>query len=229
MPTLNQLIYQVKDTANKGMTNRASEVGDRLIARWVIKYSNYLTAQEIKRVGNVDQSFEYDLGCLTLEKVDAAVCSKYCWGEEPVYKVDLPVLLNLPNNMGLTYFGLISKANRINVSEYSYGNFTNLNRFTPRDAIYAELIGGTIYVHGVDPMFALEGCNARGVWADVSNLVTKSSPTVPISCFDWNTSNFPIPASMEAAIIDMIFVKELGIVRQAITDKKDDDVSEETL
>lgn len=228
MPSLNQLIFQVLDTANKGKTNRAHEVGERLVARWINKYANYLVAQDITRKNFVDPSYQFDLGCLTLTQADAAMCSTYCWGEDPVYYVDIPALLNLPNNMALAYFGLVSKQDRINISEYDYGNYSNYNRFAPKK-IYGQRIGNRIVLYNVEPMWALEGVNVRGVWADVTNLVTASSPTDPIKCFDWNLDTYPIPASMEAALMDLIFQKELQISRSMVTDKRADEVTAEAL
>lgn len=226
MATLSQLVFMVKDTANKGMSSRASEVGDRLIIAWINKYANMLTAQDINRKKAVDQSFEFDLGCLTLTKADVSMCSQYCFGENTYY-VCLPALLNVPDNMALTFFGLVDKKSRIPISAYSYGSYSQFNRFSPADRIYGEMINNKVFLHNVDDMFPLQGVNARGVWADVSNLVTDCSAT-PLACFNKDTSRYPIPESMIAPIMDMIYTKELGITRNAITDKTTDDVTTET-
>ena len=227
MPSLNKIIYQVLDTANKGQTNRAHEIGERLVARWVLKYNNLLNAQDIVKTGNVDNSIETDLGCLTLTEGDASFCDAYCWGES-VYYVDLPQLLNTPNNMSLTYAGLVSKQDRINVSEYNYGRYNDYSRFAPKK-IYGSFIGNRLVLYNVDPVFAIEGINVRGVFEDVTNLVTASSPTNPIKCFDWDKDSFPVLANKEAALIDLIYQKELGILRTAVTDKKADDTSAEAM
>lgn len=227
MSTLRQLIYQVRNVANGGMRNRSVEMGDRNIAAIIDRYRNFLIAQDFKRNGELDSSLEQDLGCLTLTRADASMCSQYCWNEN-VYWVDLPTPLELPNNAGLTYFGLVNKQARIPISEYSYGNYSNYNRFAPK-RIYGEMIGSRVFLHNVDDFYPLEGVNARGVWSSPSNLVTQGSPTVPLTCFDWDTSEYPMLASYESVMMDMIFSKELGIVMQSVTDKKADDTTTEKI
>lgn len=215
----------MKNTANGGMENRATELGDRLVASWIDRYRNFLVAQDIKKNGSVDSSLEQDLGCLTLTKADVSMCSRYCFNEN-TYWVDLPTLLELPDNMGLTFFGLVDKQTRIPISDYSYGSYTNFTRFAPK-RIYGELIGSRVFLHNVDDMFPIEGVNARGVWSNPSNLVTESSPTTPIKCFDWDTSEYPMLSKMEAVMMDMIYSKELNVVLNSVTDKTADDVTTE--
>lgn len=206
------------------MTNRSSEVGERLVASWIDRYRGFLIAQDFKRHGELDSSLEQDLGCLTVTKADQAMCSAYKWCES-VYWVDLPTPLELPDNAGLTYFGLIDKQSRIPISEYSYGTYSNYNRFSPK-RIYGELIGSRIFLHNVDDEFPIEAVNARGVWATPANLITQSSPDTPILCYDWDTE-YPMLASMESVMMDMIYSKELNILYKAITDKTDDDTTTE--
>ena len=102
------------------------------------------------------------------------------------------------------------------------------------------MFGNKVFLRGVDEEFPLEAVNVRGVFANVSNLVTDCSNGVPLKCFDKDTSRYPIPETMIAPLIDMIYSKELNIERQAITtepmtinlmkpfNKTDDDVTTET-
>ena len=209
------------------MTNRAHEYGDRLIAAWVTRYRNLLCAQAINKAGDVDSSLEQDLGCLTLTKADVSMCSKYCFNENTYY-VELPALLEVNDNISLTFFGLIDKQTRIPVSNFSYGNYTKYNRFSPK-RVYGELIGSTVFLHNVDDYFPIEAVNARGVWASPENLVTNASPTTPLLCYDWDKDQYPMMTSLDSVMMDMIYSKELQIAIRAITDKTDDDVTTEAL
>lgn len=223
--TLREYIYAVKNPPNGGMTSRSSEVGERLVAQWITKYRNMLAAQSINKSGTVDSSLEQDLGCLVLTKADVSMCQKYCYGENTWY-VDLPQLLELDNNAGLTFFGLIDKQTKIPISEYSYGSFSNFNRFVPK-TIYGELIGNRVFLHNIDPNFPLEVVNARGVWAQPQDLVTRTSKDAPVVCFDWDKDRYPMLSKYDAALFEMIYTKELGILRNSITDKTDDDTTAE--
>lgn len=224
MATLPQLIYNIRNLASGGMTNRAHPFSDRQIEFWINYYRNILVSRDVVRNGNVYADVEQDLGCLTLTKADAAMCSQYCWGEN-VYYVCIPDILDLPNNMGLTFFGLVDKQTRIPISEYNYGSYSNFNRFTPR-RMYGTMIGNIISVHNVDDMNPLEGVNARIVAANPTNLTACG---VELTCFDRVNGRYPIPAHLEQPMMDMILQKELGLAVSIKSDKKADDVVKEPL
>ncbi len=226
MPSLVTHIYNIRDLVNGGRANRAMTYGDRQIAQWIRYWRAYLVGANIKKYNYVPQGYEQDLGCLTLTKADKSMCQKYCWGEK-VYYVEIPAVLDLPDNMAITYFGLVNKQTRIPLSDYNYGSFAEYSRFSPAQRIYAEKIGNTLYVHGVDDLWALEGVNLRGVFADPANLVTDNG--TEILCYDWDTDNYPIPATLESAMYDLIFEKEVGIARTVKADNSDNEVTNVTL
>ena len=224
MATLNQLVYNIRNLASGGMVNRAHPYSDRQIEFWIRYYRNLLVTRDAAKSGSLDQDLEQDLGCLTLTKADAAMCSKYCWGEN-VYYVCLPEMLDLPNNMAIPYFGLVNKQTRIPISEYNYGSYANYNRFVPK-RLYGERIGSTIYLHNVDDMYPLEGVNARIIAADPANLVACG---VELVCFNKETDPYPLPAHLEQPMFDLILQKEFGISRAVKSDKKADDVVNQSL
>lgn len=228
MSTLNELIYSIRNTVNGGISNRADKYSDRLIAHWIKKYRAFLAKNDINKNMYVNTAWEQDLGCLTLTRADKAMCAKYCWGES-VYYIELPEVVDLYDNMGVSYFGLVSKQDRIPISSFSYGNYTKYNRFVPENRVYAEKIRNTIYVHNVDEFWALEGVNARIVAADPADLSTCSSPNAPLVCFDWATDCYPLPSGMESALIDLIMSKEVGLASSVKPDTSDDDVTTNTL
>lgn len=225
MATLRQLTFDIFNLAGGGSQNRAHPYSERQVQFWIRRTRNFLLNADVSKKKYVDQAFVQDLGCLTLTKADAALCSKYCWGEN-VYYVCLPELLDLPNNMAIEYFGLVDKQTRIPITEYNYGNFNKYNRFQPADTIRAQRIGSTIYLYNVDDMFPLEGVGARIVAADPANLTACG---VELKCFDKDTDTYPLPVRLESVLTDMILQKEFGIARQVKADKSDDDVTTEAL
>lgn len=228
MATLNELVYSIKNTINGGMSNRADKYPPRLIANWIRYYRAFLLKNDIKKNGAVNVGFEQALRCLTLTKADKAMCAEYCWGEN-VYYVEIPEIIELPDNMGLTYFGLVDMQTRIPLSDFSYGNYTNYNRFAPKKRMYAEMIKNTIYVHNVDDIYPLDGVSVRGVFADPADLSVCSSPNNPLVCFDWDKDCYPIPAGMEQTLIELIMSKEVGVATKVKADTKDDEVTTNAL
>lgn len=222
--TLNQLVYNIRNLASGGMTNRAHPYSDLQLEFWVKYYRNLLITRDIAKSGKVDQDLEQDFGCLTLTKADAAMCSRYCWGEN-VWYVCLPELLDLPNNGAITYFGLVNKQTRIPISEVNYGTYANFNRFVPRRT-YGERIGSTIYLHNIDEAFPLEGVNARGVLEDPTQITACG---VELVCFNKETDPYPISAHLVQPLTDLILSKEFGIARAMKVEKKVDDVVNQPL
>jgi len=210
--TLRGIIANCRNVANGGRTDRAHTYSDRTVKRWITYWRAFLLKNDIKKKGYVDVGYEQDLGCLTLTKADQALCSKYNWGEN-VFYVELPELLDLPDNMGLTFFGLIDKQTRIVVSDYSYGSYNKYKSFVPKTAIYGEKIDNTIFVHNINQLFPLSVVSARGVMADPANLCTCSAPGNPLQCFDWDKDCYPIPPGLESTLYDFILQKEVGIAR----------------
>lgn len=222
MSTLNEHIYNIRDLANGGRSNRAVTYGDRQIAHWVMYWRNFLMKNDIKKKGYVDIGYEQDLGCLTLTKADAAMCSKYCFGES-VYYIELPELLDLPDNMGLTFFGLVDKQTRINVSDYAYGSYHKFQRFVPKKKIWAQKQRNTIFLHNVDDIFPIKAVNARGVFADPANLSTCPCDGGPLVCFDWDKDCYPVPPSQLSTLYDLIMEREVGIARAAPKEYEDNE------
>lgn len=226
MASLNELIYSIRNAVNGGISNRADKYSDRLIANWIDKYRAFLAKNDITKNAFVNSAWEQDLGCLSLSVADASMCAKYCWGENVRY-VDLPEVIDLPDNMGITYFGLVSKQDRLMISNFNYGNYSNFSRHVP-PRIRVEKIRNRLYLHGVDDIFALEGVNARIVAADPADLKVCGTDK-QIVCFDWDKDCYPLPAGMESALIDLIMSKEVGMAAQVKPDTSDDDVTANTL
>jgi len=206
------MVFNILDVANGGRINRSITYSPRLVANWIRYYRNVLLKQDIKKNAYVPQGYVQDLGCLCLQFADASMCKTKCWGE-PVAYITIPEVIDLPDNMGLTFFGLIDKQTKIILSDYNYGNYHNYNRFTPKNKLWAEKIDNTIYIHGFDPVFPPEYVNVQGVFADPTELSFCPCQGAEPICFDWDSTPYPIPPGMESTLYDLIFEKEVGIAR----------------
>lgn len=223
MASLQQLTFNIFNLANGGQTNRAHNYSERQVHFWIRQYRNFLVSADAGKKGYVDQAFLQSVNCKQLTKVDAALCSANCWGEN-VYEVCMPELLDLPNNMGIEYFGLVDGQTRLTVSEYNYGGYTKFNRFVPVKP-YAQRVGQKFYLFNIDDFWPLEAVTLRGVMADPANL---KACGVELACFDIDNDVYPIPPRLETVLMDMILQKEFGVARSVKADKTDDDTTSET-
>lgn len=208
MATLNQLIYNIKNTAGKGKTTRATAYSNRQIAFWIQLVRNFLITKDVEKTGQVNVAFEQDLGCVALETVDQANCPETLWGKR-VKKVTIPEVLEIKNNAGLTFFGLVDKRTRIYVPDTQYGDLDDFVPYRKKNQDYmAYQIGNTIYVTGQDPLITkLCYVNVRGIFKDPTLVTTCSSTSEDFECFDADTTCYPVPGDLEQTLIDMVLQK----------------------
>lgn len=210
MSSLRQLIFSVRNSNSHGRGNRAIGYTDRQIAFWIKEGRNYLITEEVKRIGHVPIGYEQDMGCQTLVAVDQADCTAYNWGVD-VKKIVIPKVLDLPENEGLTFFGLIDKRTRIFVSPFSYGELNDFMPFKPVRDFEGAMIGNTIYVTGIkqDNLCAV---NIRGVFEDPTQVCSCTTAGDTI-CYDEDNDTYPMPANLEGML--MRWIDDTYILRKA--------------
>lgn len=233
MPTLNEMIYNIRNVADAGVSSRAQNVSDRQIAFWIKYWRSWLINWDLNLRGLLDVSWEQDLGCMDLLTVDKADCAKYNWGDN-VKKVVIPQLVKINQRTQmilptLTFVGLIDKETRIPMDFGGYGSLENYVMYkNPKKGLRWKLIGNTIYLIGIkentdiiddDELCAI---NVRGIFDDV----TDSCGGAIKPCFDWDKDCYPIPSHLEAMLYGKIWERELGLVAQTKQDVKNNDRAE---
>lgn len=236
MSTLRQLIYNVRNVPDAGIANRAKSISDRQIAYWIKYWRSTIMNEDLEQNPVIDTTWEQDLGCLDLIKVDKADCSKYKWGVD-VKKVVIPPLLKISVNRkygvvpSLTFVGLIDKVTRIPIDVFGYGTLDEFVMHSPKKGIQASLIGSTIYIHGFNKNYDVvdedELCaiNVRGIFDDPTCIDCCGSDGI-ISCFDWDKDCYPLPGHLEARLFARIWQQELGLVMQAQQDSTNNEKTE---
>jgi hypothetical protein len=225
MPTLNQMIYNIRNVADGGIGSRAQKVSNRQIAFWIDAWRKKLIDQDLAQRGFLDPTWETDFGCVSLETVDAADCKKHKWGED-VKKATLPVLFStrVAGVNTLTFVGLLDKRTRIPIDLGGYGELDDYVMYQPKAITKAKLIGNIIYVFGWNDN------NADLDIIDDSNLCAINVRGVPAEVMDycdWDKDQYPIPPHLEELLYQNVLQFEMGLVRQTQPDNKNDGVSQE--
>jgi len=217
MPTFNEVVYNVRNLYSKGLSNRNYKFSDRQILYWAKYVRNDLLYKDIKKDSIINPQYEQDFGCIKLEKIDQANCSNVKWGEN-IMVATLPKILDLPNNAGLTYFGLIDKVTSIpiNLTDAILDDYSPYKR---ANKISAQIIGNQVYVAN-----ALDLCwvNARGV-ADDPTTIQSCGTDNEVKCIDWDKDCYPIPSHLERIWFDEIFRHTMPLVLRSVEDKSNDD------
>jgi len=215
MATLKQHIYNVRNPNSGGRSHRALAASDRQIAFWIKEARNFLMYADARKQEYTPVGWEQDLGCVSLTKVDQADCPNKEWGET-VKKIVIPRVLDLPNNGGITFFGLIDKRTRIYLPDTNYGHYDDFLPFKKSAFYEASQIGSTIYVvpslnqntvhnaRAIEAVKKLCVVNVRVIAEDPTLINTCASDGVTITCFDEDTDCYPIPPHLEGAVYTYI-------------------------
>lgn len=210
MATLNEMVFNIRNTPQGGRSHRARGFSNRHIEFMIRACRAVILNEEYKRTKEVLPQWEWDLGCVTLTAVDQADCPSKEWGEI-VKKAVIPRLLDLTDgdkrisdNPALTFFGLIDKRTPIYLPSGNYGILDDFVPFKGNDDKQAMMIGNNIYVYGTN---VTKFCvvNIRGVWYDPTMASTCSGEGLETRCFDKDSDCYPFPTQLEQMLYDMVW------------------------
>ena len=219
--TLAQIVSNIRNTPDGGRAQRARRYSDKQIKLWVRETKNTLIYRDVKQNGEPSPQWVMDLGCVPLTTVDQADCPNAEWGED-VKKLVLPKVIDLPNNAGVYFFGLIDKKTRIYLPDGNYGDLDDYVPFQANNKRQAQQIGNNIYLYGKD-ITKLCWVNLQLIPDDPTEVTLCASENVEPRCYDPNVDCYPIPSHLEGVLYDMIFARYIDIaakVKQDITNNE---------
>lgn len=190
-----------------GLASDDSRLNGKLIKFWIRYYRSKKLLEYTDFGKEIYPEIVQDLGCLTLTDTDKSECPNVEFGCK-IKKVEIPPLVDFPDNRGLTFVGLIDKQEPFSITSPDSIYWTRFRRFTP-DSNRAYMIGNTLYV--VTPeMTELKYINVRGVFEDPTQITRVDSDGNTI-LFDEDNDNYPIMDGMVADLVEEILRKELKV------------------
>lgn len=225
MPTAREIVYNIRNTANGGRSNRDVGFTDRqLLFAFRVCRNAMIPAlywdQYGKKRDEINPQWAQDLGVIPLTEVDMADSPIVTWGEV-VKKVVIPKTLDLPQNAGLVFFGRTDKQTHIQIPDVAQGSYDKFRQYRPKDDIYGAQMGDVMYLYG-ENVDRLCYVNIRIIADDptkVNYYDTSGSPT----CFDWDTTPYPVPTGIEQQIYEMVWQKYILMGVQLPKDDADDE------
>ncbi len=217
MATLNELSYNILNIARGGLSSDDDRLNIRQIKFWIRYHRALAIKEDVLRGKGLDSQLIQDLGCLMLEAVDKANCPEVLWGCE-VKRVAIPKLVDLPNNKGIIFVGLVDKVTPIILTPPNVAHFKTKQRFTG-NMRRAYFIGNYLYV--TDPCNEdIKHINVRGVF-DNPKEVESTNTDGTKECID-DDSNYPMPESYVPVIVDNIMRRELNMAVRSTNDELND-------
>jgi hypothetical protein len=214
--TLNELIFNIKNIIEKGVTQRSLKITNAQVAMWFKYYRAKLISDILKDTRTNVSNYEQDLGCVELECVDRAECCDLRL-EEGILRTKkrIPSLIQSNDFNGITFVGLIDKQTPIQFNSAQQAYWRKFSRFTKykRTAFY---MNDYIYISDAQSPTRLTHINIRGVFEDPEQAHEFNNCTE--DCVDFYDSEFPMDGSLVPVINELIFTKELNIYSNAKED-----------
>lgn len=204
--TLNNFIDDILLELRNSNIAESEKLSRRQIELWINNYRVYLIKQEMDRKDTTDVDPEYvqTISDIHIDEVTNEYGNTVYVGDK-----ELPSLVNFKNMPGIVCvkdkYGHI-----IQVGHETKMLFQGSRKYTCNDYI-AYVKNNKIYIESKTN--AIE-------YIDVD--IIAQDPTELKECYDPDKDEYPVPAKMIPTIKDLIFSKELTVMRKAVSDTTND-------
>ena len=224
MATLNELAYNILNIARGGLSSDDDRLNIRQIKFWIKYYRAMVVKDSLTpktRYDDVNKAVDpqlvQDMGVLELEEVDVADSPLVQYGCS-IKRVEIPKIMDLPNNKGMVYAGSVDKTCTFIMSDANVVGLKQHQRFTGQMR-RCFFIGEYLYV--TDPFNEdLKYINVRAIFDDPALVVRTEADGTKVTYS--SDDEYPIPVSMIAEITALIMQRELQMTIQGTNDEKND-------
>lgn len=205
MNSLNNIIDDIMLELRNSNIVESERISRIQMEQWIRNYRAYLIKQELDRkdIREIDPAYIQTISDIHLDEESNIYGDTWYVGDK-----ELPSLINAKQKPGIVCVK-DKVGNLIQLGSQTKMNYQKYRKYTCGDYI-AYLKGNKIYVEG--------GSNVLE-YIDVD--VIAQDPAALVDCFDPDAP-YPVPARMIPTIKDLIFSKELNIMKQMETDKTND-------
>lgn len=223
--TIDQLAYNIRNIARNGQGDN-DDINTRLsldqIKFWIHQYRALGMLQDTNYGKEIDADFVQDLGAVPIEEVDMADPDCPCepeWGcKIKKLSIDLPDLVDFPQNRALVFVGKIDKITPIVIDKPDTTIFEREARFG-KLMNRAYRIGNKLYFYLREQDVDMEYVNIRAVFENPTEVGRYTHPGCDPVCFDDKTDSYPMPIHMNDFITTNILQKELNMTLNTVNDQ----------
>ncbi len=221
--TLNEIIYDIKNSAFGGFQSDDVQVSDRQVAYWINEARDTLIGQLLSSGKSIPESAVQHLECVQLECLDAAECCEFTSCNK-VLRSTQKLPRSIQTNDRNSILSVESPDKTVGFSETTYfrAKTNKYNRYTgnnPRWFIKND------YLYVINEKM-LEYVSVSGIFEDPTE-ATLFTTCDGAPCFTWDT-DYPITQRMARLITTMILQDRLGITQQTPNDTSNNAKGTET-
>jgi len=215
--TLNEIAYNLLNLVRGGRSNQDEHISLEQIKFNIKHYRAMFIRRDYAKNGFISRHVEQDLGCITVEPVDANQCCDLITNCV-VYRTKAPLPKTIRYNFeeAITYVGDITGANSIPMVNSNMIQFLPYDKYT-KDKMKAYMINDFLYIYNAD---GLELINARGVFENPEDVADFNYCTGG-SCY-LDGQDYPIPIDMLNLINKGILSSELQLLSGTFSDTEND-------
>lgn len=222
MVSLNNLTYDLLNLTRGGKLSTGELISLRQVQFWVHNTRALLIRQDLKNGSTISQNIVQNLGCVNVQRVDAAACCGIVT-ECYLYRttIEIPKPIELHKKDLFTRIGPVSLTEAaftyMPFNRIQYAGNTPFKKLNERPkAFYFDKY---VYIQ-VKPGTVLKKINIQGVFEDPSEVSTFNNCDGQ-DCWTEN-SKYPISAWMIEPLKEMILKNNFRIAVSAGTDDKND-------
>ena len=214
MPTLNEIVYDIKNIGYGGDQSDDVKVSDRQVAYWVGLYRSLLLEQLWEKRKSLPDIFVQHLECVQLECVDAVECCELNSDNQILRSTQkLPDSIQRNGKNGI--IAVSSADKRVGFSETSF--------YRQRSDKYAKYTGGEHRWYIKNGYLYLTN-NHMTEWVSVSGVFEDPTEATNFTtcdgalCFTWD-DKYPMTNAMANKITSIILKERLGLTTQSPVDE----------
>ena len=224
MPTLNEIVYNIRNVARSGISTDDDNISTEQIKFWVRYHRARLVLESAIKMPHLEPQLFQDLGCLALAEVDKADCpATLVWGES-IRSVTIPNFVTaIPHNKAIGFIGLCDKQTPITITHADVSSLSQYKKYTS-NLMRAYFIGSKLYVYsnknccGTDSDICY--INVRGIFDNPLDVKYYDDDGV---CTQLSSDDpYPIPESYIDKLLSEILKREIGPALSGLQDEVND-------
>ena len=219
MPTLREMVYDIKNIAYGGVQSDDNRVSDEQVAYWIRQTRAVLINRQLANRNKIESSLIQHLNYVEFTQVDPAEYT----GLDSGYKImtstkRLPGTIQRDGKTTIIAVESVDGSTAYTETNFFRRKFNKYNKYTGFKARW-YIKDGFMYVTN---NFLIDKLNVSGIFDDPEEAHNfKLDITAGDTAFSWD-DEYPVTSVMADAIADTVLQKKLGVARQMPNDEIND-------
>ena len=216
--TLNEIAQNLLNIVRGGRSNHDEHISMDQIKFNIKHYRAMFIRRDYARNGFTSRHVEQDLGCVSLEKVDASKCCNlpsHCSVYRTMGRIPKTIRYNFEE--AITHVGDVTGTGTIPMVNSNTIQWLPWDKYT-KDKMKSYMIGDYLYIYNAN---GLENINVRGVFEDPED-VARFSDCEGVKCYNDSKSDYPLSMDMLSLINQGLINGELAMLSGTFSDTEND-------